>query len=165
MSWRSYIRGLLIVALAIPGLFVAGIPCSGTPPAVTLRDAESSVAVTKNVMIPVRDGTRLAADIYRPARDGKPVAGRFPTLLTRTPYNKDGVGRARANTTPGVVHRRRQRRPRPLRQRRDLAADRRRSPGRLRRRRVDRRVRIGPTARSARSARAIPAGPSTRSPR
>ena len=26
------------------------------------------------------------------ARDGKPAPGRFPTLLTRTPYNKDGVG-------------------------------------------------------------------------
>jgi uncharacterized protein len=41
-----------------------------------------------NVMIPLRDGIRLATDIYRPALNGKPVEGRFPTLLERTPYNK-----------------------------------------------------------------------------
>ena len=31
-----------------------------------------------NVMIPLRDGVRLATDIYRPALNGKPVEGRFP---------------------------------------------------------------------------------------
>ena len=46
------------------------------------------MAVETDVMIPMRDGVRLAADVYRPARDGKPVEGRFPTLLTRTPYDK-----------------------------------------------------------------------------
>jgi uncharacterized protein len=40
-------------------------------------------------MIPVRDGVRLASDVYRPAdSEGKPADGKFPTLLTRTPYNK-----------------------------------------------------------------------------
>jgi putative CocE/NonD family hydrolase len=43
-------------------------------------------------MIPVRDGTRLAADIYQPSREGKMVPGRFPALLTRTPYDKAGTG-------------------------------------------------------------------------
>ncbi len=57
----------------------------------TARPAEFGVVVEKNVMIPMRDGVRLAADIYRPARDGTPAPGRFPALLTRTPYNKDGV--------------------------------------------------------------------------
>lgn len=91
MSRRSSIRSFLVAALAILVLIIAGTPCSAAPPAVTIRDADSSVAVTKNVMIPARDGVRLAADIYRPATDGKPLAGKFPTLLTRTPYNKDGV--------------------------------------------------------------------------
>lgn len=36
-----------------------------------------------NVMIPMRDGTRLAADIQRPDRPGK-----FPVILARTPYGK-----------------------------------------------------------------------------
>jgi putative CocE/NonD family hydrolase len=44
-------------------------------------------------MIPMRDGVRLAADIYRPARAGQPVSGRFPTVLTRTPYDKTGSKR------------------------------------------------------------------------
>ena len=39
-------------------------------------------------MIPVRDGLRMAMDLYRPARNGVPVEGRFPVLLNRTPYDK-----------------------------------------------------------------------------
>lgn len=35
------------------------------------------------VTIPMRDGIRLAADVYRP-----PVPGRWPALLVRTPYNR-----------------------------------------------------------------------------
>ena len=45
-----------------------------------------------DLMLPMRDGTRLSTDVYRPARDGEPVEGRFPVLLARTPYNKDGRG-------------------------------------------------------------------------
>ncbi|MCC6180081.1 MAG: CocE/NonD family hydrolase [Chloroflexi bacterium] len=41
-----------------------------------------------NVMIPLRDGVRLATDIYRPALNGRPIEGKFPTLLERTPYDK-----------------------------------------------------------------------------
>src|SRR5215475_2640940 len=46
------------------------------------------VAVTRNVMIQMRDGVRLAADIYRPARNGSAVEGKFPVLLERSPYSK-----------------------------------------------------------------------------
>ncbi|MSQ07331.1 MAG: CocE/NonD family hydrolase [Dehalococcoidia bacterium] len=38
-----------------------------------------------NVMVPMRDGTRLAADVFRPD-----APGRFPVLVTRGPYGKDG---------------------------------------------------------------------------
>lgn len=48
------------------------------------------VHVEANVMVPMRDGVRLATDIYRPARNGRPVDDRFPVILTRTPYNKAG---------------------------------------------------------------------------
>jgi len=44
----------------------------------------------ETIMVPMRDGVRLATDVYRPARDGQPVEGQFPVILTRTPYNKDG---------------------------------------------------------------------------
>lgn len=46
------------------------------------------VATPKTVMVPMRDGVKLATDIYLPARDGKPTEGRFPTILSRTPYGK-----------------------------------------------------------------------------
>jgi uncharacterized protein len=38
--------------------------------------------------ITVRDGTKLMADVYLPAKGRKPVAGKHPTLLTRTPYGR-----------------------------------------------------------------------------
>ena len=60
------------------------------PPRVAKREAEYEVVDREERQITARDGTKLAADLYRPARDGRPVEGRFPTLLTRTPYNKDG---------------------------------------------------------------------------
>jgi X-Pro dipeptidyl-peptidase (S15 family) len=45
--------------------------------------ASASLQVSTNVTIPMRDGVRLYADVYRP--DGP---GPFPVLLQRTPYNK-----------------------------------------------------------------------------
>ena len=40
------------------------------------------------VKVPMRDGASLAADIHRPAKDGRPIEEPFPVLLHRTPYNK-----------------------------------------------------------------------------
>jgi hypothetical protein len=40
-------------------------------------------------MVPMRDGTKLATDIYRPAdQAGAPVDGEFPVILGRTSYDK-----------------------------------------------------------------------------
>jgi len=50
----------------------------------------TSYVVAKNVMVPMRDGVRLATDIYFPAHDGARLEGKFPAILERTPYNKDG---------------------------------------------------------------------------
>jgi putative CocE/NonD family hydrolase len=36
----------------------------------------------------MRDGVKLAVDIYRPAQNGAALPGKFATLLSRTPYNK-----------------------------------------------------------------------------
>jgi len=47
--------------------------------------------VQSGVLVPLRDGIHLAADIYRPARAGQPLEGKFPVLLYRTPYNKAGL--------------------------------------------------------------------------
>ena len=48
------------------------------------------VRTEENLMIPMRDGVRLATDIYRPAIDGEPLAEALPVLLQRTPYDKSG---------------------------------------------------------------------------
>ncbi len=41
------------------------------------------IRVERNVAVPMRDGTVLRADIFRPEPEG-----RYPVLLTRTPYDK-----------------------------------------------------------------------------
>jgi len=50
-------------------------------------------SVEANVMVPMRDGVRLATDVYRPANDGMPADERLPVILTRTPYGKSGAAR------------------------------------------------------------------------
>ena len=82
----------LVLAGLAPVLGSGAREVHGQPPRVGNRAPEFGVVVEKNVMVSMRDGVHLAADIYRPARDGTVAPGRFPTLLTRTPYNKDGAG-------------------------------------------------------------------------
>ena len=38
----------------------------------------ASYVVAKNVMVPMRDGVRLATDVYFPARDGVQTRGQIP---------------------------------------------------------------------------------------
>jgi putative CocE/NonD family hydrolase len=47
------------------------------------------VLLESNIRVTMRDGIRLATDVYRPARGGKPVSGRFPAILERTPYGRN----------------------------------------------------------------------------
>jgi putative CocE/NonD family hydrolase len=68
-----------------------------------MTEREGSAAIydvraERGVMVTVRDGVRLATDLYLPARDGRPVSGRFPAILERTPYSRqalDTVGAAK----------------------------------------------------------------------
>src|SRR5215831_1762653 len=50
-----------------------------------LATDQDPITYERNVAVKMRDGVTLRADIYRPKADGK-----FPVLLQRTPYNKDG---------------------------------------------------------------------------
>jgi hypothetical protein len=43
-----------------------------------------NILIEKNVIVPMRDGVKLAADVYRPAEGGP-----FPVIVQRLPYNKD----------------------------------------------------------------------------
>ena len=54
-------------------------------PSVGAATEPYAVVFESNVSVKMRDGVTLRADIYRPGADG-----RFPVLLQRTPYNKDG---------------------------------------------------------------------------
>ncbi|MCZ2151432.1 MAG: CocE/NonD family hydrolase [Bryobacterales bacterium] len=47
-----------------------------------------TIRVEGHVAVPMRDGVKLYADVYRPRREG-----RFPTIITRTPYGvqRDGM--------------------------------------------------------------------------
>ena len=44
------------------------------------------IRVQRNVAVPMRDGTTLRADVFRPEPEG-----RYPVLLSRTPYDKSGA--------------------------------------------------------------------------
>ena len=52
--------------------------------------AEYEVVIQRNRRLMMRDGVSLATDVYLPARDGAAIEGPWPTLLTRTPYDKLG---------------------------------------------------------------------------
>ena len=54
------------------------------------QQARSKVHAERDVPVAMRDGVKLATDIYRPARDGKPIDDARPVILTRTPYDKTG---------------------------------------------------------------------------
>jgi putative CocE/NonD family hydrolase len=52
----------------------------------TIANAQSATVTKKNVEVKMRDGVILRADILLPAATGK-----FPTLVYRTPYGKEGA--------------------------------------------------------------------------
>ncbi len=63
-----------------------------------------SVAITRDVMIPVRDGLLMAADLYRPVRSGVLDTAPLPVLLNRTPYERESLaGSARYFAERGYV--------------------------------------------------------------
>lgn len=56
-----------------------------------MQGAITETITLRDVMVPMRCGTRLATDVTLPARGGKPLDGPFPTLLHRTPYDKSAA--------------------------------------------------------------------------
>ncbi len=49
----------------------------------TEKELEKVAVIDRKVMVPMRDGKRMAADIYRP----KNATGKVPVIFVRTPYN------------------------------------------------------------------------------
>ena len=58
--------------------------------------------VRADVMVPMRDGARLATDIYLPEGAGLPL----PVILERTPYDKSGVSRSEVTLQQPVAAKR-----------------------------------------------------------
>jgi putative CocE/NonD family hydrolase len=85
---RNIIR---LAILAAVGMVVANhvAPAqSFSPELVSRRNAtekalQSIAIVERKLMVPMRDGKRMATDVYRP----KDTSGRYPTIFVRTPYN------------------------------------------------------------------------------
>ena len=56
--------------------------------------ADSTLALLRDIMVPMRDGVRLATDVYFPLgyRLGKDAP--LPAILERTPYGKSEISRS-----------------------------------------------------------------------
>ncbi|MGB7465370.1 MAG: CocE/NonD family hydrolase, partial [Candidatus Acidiferrum sp.] len=52
-------------------------------------NASFGIGEARNVMVAMRDGVKLATDIYRPTQNGQAIDNKFPVILVRTPYSKD----------------------------------------------------------------------------
>ncbi len=80
-----------------------------TPEVIARRNAieselQSIAVVERKLMIPMRDGKRIATDVYRP----KDTSKKYPTIFVRTPYNfnywdvRNGVPRDLSNELQAV---------------------------------------------------------------
>ena len=58
----------------------------------------NQIAMDNLVPVPMRDGVKLQADVYRPQ-----APGRFPVLLTRTPYDRHRAGTGTLLASHGYV--------------------------------------------------------------
>jgi uncharacterized protein len=79
---------LLFAAVLTAGPASPARAAVADPPKATPGSAGPEATVTLDVMVPMRDGVRLATDVYRPAHPPPGTDGRFPVILMRTPYNK-----------------------------------------------------------------------------
>src|SRR5690348_6890622 len=65
---RSMLLALVLVGLTLPAI------------------AADEAIETEEIMLPMSDGIELATTVYRPKQEGA-----FPVIVSRTPYNKDGL--------------------------------------------------------------------------
>ncbi|MBB4641452.1 CocE/NonD family hydrolase [Rhizorhapis suberifaciens] len=123
----AHVRSLSILALGTAITFCIGNPAAAADsvaetgrastvaaPATVAVPAAAKSVIMHDVMVPMRDGTKLAADVYLPSGDGvNPAPGRYPVLLVRTPYGKasrlfeappETSGAALASMRPAVAN-------------------------------------------------------------
>ena len=79
---------LCCIAGSFTPLSIAQGPRTPDPALIARRNAsekelESIAIIERKVMVPMRDGKRMQADIYRPKDESK----KYPIIFSRTPYN------------------------------------------------------------------------------
>lgn len=84
-------KACLKILLAL--LLLATSPAAFSQEKPILVQLEEVAIVDQKVMMPMRDGVRLATDIYRPKGEGK-----YPIVFSRTPYNFNTYGNGEMNT-------------------------------------------------------------------
>jgi len=90
MPRRYLVAIFLILALSSPAFLCAQGPASAPPQAAASASGQTyKVRIDFNVRVKMRDAVELSADLYRPDAEGK-----FPVLLSRTPYVKTGALRS-----------------------------------------------------------------------
>jgi len=85
---RFLVAALAALATAMAGSLAAQRQAGLTPDQAAQRwraerELQEVAEVERKVMMPMRDGVRLATDVYRPRNGGAKV----PTIFVRTPYN------------------------------------------------------------------------------
>jgi putative CocE/NonD family hydrolase len=82
----------LVLALALALVLSGAVTAAAKePPPPTLPPATYK-SVSKEVLVPMDDGVRIATTIAFPSVDGTtPAPGRFPVVLTMTPYGRTGM--------------------------------------------------------------------------
>jgi len=59
--------------------------------------------VKSSEYVTVRDGTRLAIDVYRPTRDGVVASGPLPVVMSATPYHRDNGDSTQLSFSANIV--------------------------------------------------------------
>jgi putative CocE/NonD family hydrolase len=72
----------ILCSIALFVCTVIAEPLFAQDAAMIYRKLDSIAVIDQKVMMPMRDGIRLATDIYRPKGEGK-----YPIVFSRTPYN------------------------------------------------------------------------------
>jgi len=86
--FRKFTLTAVIFGLLVPGAFAQRRGGEDNTELIKKRNAieaelESIAVIDRKVMVPMRDGKRMQADVYRP----KDTSKKYPIIFSRTPYN------------------------------------------------------------------------------
>src|SRR6266542_5941667 len=91
-TFRSLTLAVLALCVLVQTIADKNVYSQGrgevTPEVIARRNAienqlQSIAIVERKLLVPMRDGKRMATDVYRP----KDMTKKYPTIFVRTPYN------------------------------------------------------------------------------